>query len=158
MSVVPELPTVLKSHLMEIEEISLESMAWEEDSILFAHLKQLAELEKSKRSSFVKLKAMKVFLTKVLHLAAVRLSLLCDGLAIPAYYANKIWTTFVFAISERTFVFKNQHIDSIMICAIYGVCKLQSVKTDESLSGRSPIINFNTIIRCYKQQVNKRAI
>lgn len=54
---------------------------------------------------------------------------------------QKIWTSFEYSIMNCTDLMKDRHLDQILMCAVYVVCKV--VETERS---------FTDIMRCYRQQ------
>lgn len=83
-----------------------------------------------------------LFFRKFYNLACVRMQDLCDSLNISDTDKKKIWTIFEYSIKERTELMKDRHLDQILMCAIYVICKL--VKMEKN--------SFTEIMRCYRLQ------
>ena len=89
--------------------------------------------------------AVEHFFAKVRKLAASRIADLCDKLRLPALAARQVYTVFLRVLYHRTSVFYNRHVDQVLLCAIYGVCKVT----------RRPI-TFRDIIYHYRRQPQSR--
>lgn len=83
-----------------------------------------------------------LFFRKFYNLAYVRMQDLCNSLEISDTDKRKIWTIFEYSIKERTELMKDRHLDQILMCAIYVICKL--VKMEKN--------SFTEIMRCYRLQ------
>ncbi|KAL6260430.1 hypothetical protein P5V15_007956 [Pogonomyrmex californicus] len=83
-----------------------------------------------------------LFFRKFYNLACVRMQDLCNSLEILDNDKKKIWTIFEYSVKERTELMKDRHLDQILMCAIYVICKL--VKMEKN--------SFTEIMRCYRLQ------
>ncbi|XP_014468467.1 PREDICTED: retinoblastoma-like protein 1 isoform X2 [Dinoponera quadriceps] len=84
-----------------------------------------------------------LFFRKFYNLACVRMQDLCNSLEIEEEEdKKKIWTIFEYSIKERTKLMKDRHLDQILMCATYVICKL--VKMEKN--------SFTEIMRCYRLQ------
>ncbi|XP_032681259.1 retinoblastoma-like protein 1 isoform X3 [Odontomachus brunneus] len=84
-----------------------------------------------------------LFFRKFYNLACVRMQDLCNSLEISEEEdKKKIWTIFEYSVKERTELMKDRHLDQILMCAIYVICKL--VKMEKN--------SFTEIMRCYRLQ------
>ncbi|XP_033326239.2 retinoblastoma-like protein 1 isoform X1 [Megalopta genalis] len=96
------------------------------------------EPAKPKRTGSVAL-----FFRKFYNLASVRMSDLCGSLEImDTDLKRKIWTIFEYSIKDRTELMKDRHLDQILMCAIYVICKLAKLEKN----------SFTEIMRCYRLQ------
>ncbi|XP_043596328.1 retinoblastoma-like protein 1 isoform X2 [Bombus pyrosoma] len=96
------------------------------------------EPAKPKRTGSVAL-----FFRKFYNLASVRMLDLCGSLEIMDIdLKKKIWTIFEYSIKERTELMKDRHLDQILMCAIYVICKLAKMEKN----------SFTEIMRCYRLQ------
>lgn len=96
------------------------------------------ELTRPKRTGSVAL-----FFRKFYNLACVRMQNLCSYLEIlDEDLKKKIWTIFEYSVKERTELMKDRHLDQILMCAVYVMCKL--VKMEKN--------SFTEIMRCYRIQ------
>ncbi|XP_031826852.1 retinoblastoma-like protein 1 isoform X2 [Nomia melanderi] len=96
------------------------------------------EPAKPKRTGSVAL-----FFRKFYNLACVRMLDLCGSLEImDTDLKKKIWTIFEYSIKDRTELMKDRHLDQILMCAIYVICKLAKMEKN----------SFTEIMRCYRLQ------
>ncbi|KAK7090054.1 retinoblastoma-associated protein-like isoform X2 [Littorina saxatilis] len=79
------------------------------------------------------------FFNKVYRLAYHRLQKLCTHLQINSDLLKKIWTCFENCVTYKPDILKNRHLDQILMCSVYGVCKV--VEKD---------IRFKTIVQEYR--------
>lgn len=82
-----------------------------------------------------------LFFRKFYNLACVRMQDLCNSLEISDNDKKKIWTIFEYSIKERKLM-KDRHLDQILMCAIYVICKLVRMERN----------SFTEIMRCYRLQ------
>ncbi|KAF7995614.1 hypothetical protein HCN44_006721 [Aphidius gifuensis] len=84
-----------------------------------------------------------LFFRKFYILGSVRMQNLCSALSVNDIdLKKKIWTIFEFSIQERTDLMKDRHLDQILMCAVYVVCKLAKIERN----------TFTEIMRCYRFQ------
>lgn len=84
-----------------------------------------------------------LFFRKFYNLASIRMYNLCDSLQITENdLKQKIWTIFEYSIKERMNLMKDRHLDQILMCAIYVICKLAKIERN----------SFTEIMRCYRFQ------
>ncbi|XP_072024135.1 retinoblastoma-like protein 1 [Amphiura filiformis] len=82
-----------------------------------------------------------LFFRKVYHLINVRLLDLCTRLNIEESLRRKIWTCMEHSIVKHVELMKDRHLDQLIMCAIYVVCKV--TKKDQQ---------FQEIMKCYRRQ------
>jgi len=161
----PELPRAVVKHISGIEEKILESMAWEEGSPLLElaqdksnqqniinHLlsPQKQPLQslvspmstKTNSTSVSKSHSLDLFYRKVFQLAYVRSKNLCQRLNVPPRIFQQVLEAVAHALTEKIFLITNRHLDQIILCSIYGVCRVNQIKE----------ITFKIIIEQYKVQ------
>ncbi|XP_033760433.1 retinoblastoma-associated protein-like [Pecten maximus] len=90
--------------------------------------------EKPRRSQ-----SLQIFLNKVSRLGFHRLQQLCNLLNVPRDLQHKIWTCFEYCITRKPDLLKNRHLDQIMLCSLYGICKVVEQE-----------IKFKSIVQTYK--------
>ncbi|KAF2352142.1 Retinoblastoma-associated protein B-box, partial [Trinorchestia longiramus] len=65
-----------------------------------------------------------LFFRKVYNVANLRLGDLCDRLQIDSELRRKIWTCLENSIIHHSHLLKDRHLDQLIMCAIYIVCKV----------------------------------
>uniref|UniRef100_A0A0K2TLX7 Retinoblastomalike protein 1like [Bombus impatiens] n=1 Tax=Lepeophtheirus salmonis TaxID=72036 RepID=A0A0K2TLX7_LEPSM len=66
-----------------------------------------------------------LFFRKVYHLSYLRLDQLCFSLQIADEdIKRKIWTTFEYTLKQNTDLMKDRHLDQLLMCSLYIVCKV----------------------------------
>lgn len=83
--------------------------------------------------------SLQIFLNKVSRLGFHRLQQICNLLNVPRDLQHKIWTCFEYCITRKPDLLKNRHLDQIMLCSLYGICKVMEQE-----------IKFKTIVQTYK--------
>lgn len=81
-----------------------------------------------------------IFLQKVLKLAAIRIKILCESLKQPNGVMEDVYKTVQHILNHETSLFFKRHIDQILLCSMYGVCKVKQLN-----------VTFKQIIQHYKQ-------
>jgi len=83
-----------------------------------------------------------LFFRKVYHLAHLRLDALCQSLSIgDEDVKRKIWTTFEHSMTKHTDLMRDRHLDQLIMCALYIVCKVVGQNR-----------NFTDIMKQYRNQ------
>ena len=70
---------------------------------------------------------MATFLRKVAKLAAGRIEFLCDKLELSEAVANEVWTAVLHMFESNLRIMRDQHLDRVLVCTMYGVCKVNLV-------------------------------
>ncbi|XP_064615669.1 retinoblastoma-associated protein-like [Liolophura sinensis] len=83
--------------------------------------------------------SLNLFFNKVCRLGYHRLQALCNFLDVPKDLQHKAWTCFEYCITHKPELLKNRHLDQIMMCSVYAMCKVQEKE-----------IKFKTIVNMYK--------
>ncbi|XP_060580015.1 retinoblastoma-associated protein-like [Ruditapes philippinarum] len=82
--------------------------------------------------------SLNMFFNKVCRLGYHRLITLCDLLHVPKDTQQKIWTCLEFSITSCPQLMMDRHLDQIMMCSLYGICKVSECD-----------IKFKDIVKCY---------
>jgi hypothetical protein len=100
-------------------------------------------------------KAAAQFLQKTAKLAAARIEFLCDKLELGEGIANEVWTTIRHILESNLTLMKDQHLDRIIMCTIYAVCKvaLTSVASRVVFFRRNLCLCWRTSGECVGQEV-----
>lgn len=125
-------------HLKAIEEQCLDSLAWASGSLLWEKIQEYnkklptshevdASLQNTNSQNSLAPKSIRLFLRKFYQLAHLRLKDLCKNLqfANNTELLRKIWTLFEYAILEHTTLMKDRHLDQILMCCVYVLCKIR---------------------------------
>lgn len=132
-------------HLKAIEEQCLDSLAWTSGSVLWEKIgehkgklptNQDVDLPpiaahngspNNQPSSGQSPKSLKLFFRKYYQLAHLRLKDLCKNLQFnnSSDLLRKIWTLFEYAVIEHTSLMKDRHLDQILMCCVYVLCKIR---------------------------------
>lgn len=91
--------------------------------------------------------ALRLFFKKVSMLASKRLADLCDQLRVPEDLKQQIYGIVIKVLYEHSNLLYNRHLDQIILCSIYGVCKTQQ---DVGLQKQ-----FKEIISVYKKNPSR---
>lgn len=81
-----------------------------------------------------------VFFQKVLKLAAIRIKILCESLKQSHIVMEDVYKTVQHILHHETNLFFRRHIDQIILCSTYGVCKVKQLN-----------VTFKQIVQHYKQ-------
>lgn len=155
----PKLPNVLKRHMRDLEQTILDSLAWRSDSGLYVVLAGDSKPSSSESSLLASLtngtpangntnsanartSVLQLFFRKVLSLAASRIFRLGNLLELDAKYLNQVWTAIKECISSHHSLLKDRHLDQVILCSLYGVCKVNHVR---------PEVTFKRVLDSYKQ-------
>ena len=65
-----------------------------------------------------------VFFARVLSIAAESLSDLCQQIGITDEISEIIWCVVKVLLSQETDLLVNRHLDQLIMCSIYGVCRI----------------------------------
>ncbi|KAG9491401.1 hypothetical protein GDO78_000089 [Eleutherodactylus coqui] len=88
--------------------------------------------------------SLSVFYKKVYRLAYLRLKSLCNSLLSDhPEFEQIIWTLFQHTLQHEYELMKDRHLDQIMMCSMYGICKAKNID-----------LRFKTIVTAYKQLTN----
>jgi retinoblastoma-like protein 1 len=139
-------------HLKAVEEQCLDSLSWTSGSVLWQKIRehkgklptnQEVDLpsqtssqngsSQSSPSSQQSPKSLRLFFRKFYQLAHLRLKDLCKNLQFTnsSDLLRKIWTLFEFAVIEHTPLMKDRHLDQMLMCCVYVLCK---IRVSESLT------------------------
>lgn len=157
----PSLPNVLKRHMRDLEQVVLNSLAWRSDSGLYLVLSgdskaningsstansgtALSESTTGKGNGAGRTSVLQLFFRKVLSLAASRIYRLGTILGLEAKFLNQVWTAIKECLSTQHHLLKDRHLDQIVLCSLYGVCKVNHI----------PNVSFKRVVEGYKELLN----
>lgn len=135
---VPKLPVVLKQHMRDIEHRILDCLVWRSDSGLYTTLSAdsrraaasnggssegVAETPTTASASGTRAGALRLFFRMVFSRAASRIYRLGTLLGLDSKCLNQVWTAVRECISAHHELLRDRHLDQLVLCSIYGVCK-----------------------------------
>ncbi|XRB23787.1 retinoblastoma-related protein [Pseudoscourfieldia marina] len=91
------------------------------------------------------------FVRKVFKLCSLRCYDLCQRLRLPEEYVLRAATVLEYALYEQTHLLYNRHVDQLVLCTIYGVCK---VKNCRNVNGDA--VQFRDILYHYRRMSPNR--
>lgn len=128
-------------HLKAIEEQCLDSLAWTSGSVLWEKIKEhkgklptnqevdlpVSQNGNSQSPNKASPKSLRLFFRKYYQLAHLRLKDLCKNLEFTNNLdlLRMIWTLFENALIEHTCLMKDRHLDQILMCCVYVLCKIR---------------------------------
>jgi hypothetical protein len=134
------MPRILNNHFREIEIKIVSEQAWSSDSpvveiineINFKQMEQLNATESPENSLMDNegesrdpiMQPYNMFFKRVLHLAAQRIFELCESLGIRDDVKERAWTIMKVQLSTEPGLLINRHLDQLVMCTVYGVCKV----------------------------------
>ncbi|XP_050674700.1 retinoblastoma-like protein 2 isoform X2 [Leptidea sinapis] len=88
-----------------------------------------------------------LFFRKFYSLAVVRMNDLCTRLRLTDdELKRKIWTCLEYSIMLQTQLMKDRHLDQILMCSVYVICKVSNTASNQVER------TFADIMRCYRQR------
>nr|XP_049701011.1 retinoblastoma-like protein 1 isoform X1 [Helicoverpa armigera] len=88
-----------------------------------------------------------LFFRKFYSLAVVRINDLCTRLRLTdEELKRKIWTCLEYSIMHQTQLMRDRHLDQILMCAVYVICRVSNNPTNQVER------TFAEIMRCYRQR------
>lgn len=87
----------------------------------------------------------RVFFTKVIKLAHVRIKSLCQRLQLSEQFWERVCYLIQQILNQRTTLFFNRHIDQLILCSFYGVAKVSQLS-----------LTFREIMSNYRKQPQSR--
>lgn len=122
----PTFPQSLRRHFREIEVKIISHLSWMPNSKINTAIKDLIATEAESTDT-------NLFLRRLLSHCANRILELSNSLSLSEPVKEEIWAAFKYLLSEKTELLVNRHVDHMIICTIYGVCKIHSMVTFKQL-------------------------
>jgi Retinoblastoma-associated protein B domain len=143
------MPFPLKTHFKDIEIKIISHLAWQANSPLPNKITELMSESTPKiESAIFKHTSYQVFFSKVVQYVAQTIENFCEQLGVDQAIREMVWEVMQYVMSAFTGLLIEHHLDQLIMCTIYGICKC--MKKD---------ITFNKIITCYiEQKKNSQAI
>ncbi|XP_072980784.1 retinoblastoma-related protein-like [Typha angustifolia] len=83
----------------------------------------------------------KIFFSKILKLAAIRIRSLCERLRQSQQTLERVYSIFQLILNQQTALFFNRHIDQLILCCLYGVAKVSILN-----------LTFKEIVNNYRKE------
>ncbi|KAG2775260.1 hypothetical protein JG687_00009563 [Phytophthora cactorum] len=161
----PKLPSALKKHMGDVKNRILDSAVWKSDSALYQLLAGAGRPSNSAPSApsladrlngagaatsspAGHAPVLRLFFRMVLSRAASRIYQLCNLLGLDSTDQNQIWTAVKECITSHQYLLRDRHLDLIVLCNIYAVCK---VSRGPTVSQAATTMSFKRLLACYKQ-------
>ena len=73
---------------------------------------------------------------KILRISHARIQAICHGLGIPSSFpvASEAWIAYRYLVRQHIEVLYGRHVDHLILCSIYGTCKMMKMKPDVSFT------------------------
>mmetsp|Transcript_16096 Transcript_16096/g.27721 ORF Transcript_16096/g.27721 Transcript_16096/m.27721 type:complete len:980 (+) Transcript_16096:422-3361(+) len=140
---VPTLPYMVRQHMLHVETDIVEESVWKDGSPIY----KLLELRKNEGDG-VETNCLEQFLPKLLKIAHERMKHLCTQLGIltdnntPNVVYKDLWDVFRISINNFSELLQNRHLDLVILCTIYGVCRVKRIQ---------PEVSFKRLVLSYKR-------
>jgi retinoblastoma-like protein 1 len=115
----------------------------------------LEEMHRREQSERELLRPYTLFFKRVLNIAAESLSDLCQKIGITDEISEMIWSVVKVLLSQETDMLYNRHLDQLIMCSIYGVCRIHQNCLKPNGTDEKRQVLFNQIIEAYKD-LNKK--
>ncbi|GJD08967.1 Retinoblastoma-associated protein [Galdieria sulphuraria] len=159
---IEDIPRSVQKFLVKIEEISVESICWQDSSVVDYLERSLGEVQFhvscSDTSSFGPLDlydsavsesipySVLVFFRKLLRIAREKVRDFCLRMEVSDVFEELVFITVNYALTRHFNLLVNRHVDVIVMCALYAVSKI----TKEQLK-------FNDIAAFYRDIFQRKA-
>lgn len=102
----------------------------------------------TKKAKLTSVEPHDLFFRRVLHLAAYKILTLADELELNDSVKEQLWEVMKKCLSYETQLLFNRHLDQLVLCTLYGVCKIQT-------QNKPKPVKFNDIIVKDKEVQNR---
>jgi retinoblastoma-associated protein len=129
----PRMPLRLKLHFKKLEVKIVSELGWERNSPIHYYLRKVIEgslgLDASRGlSTELNLKSYDIFFRRVLGHAAHRILELSNHLGLAEIAREEVWTALKYALSDQTELMIDRHLDQVILCTVYSVCRVNQAK------------------------------
>lgn len=119
----------------------------------------LAELEARENKQSQILKRYNQFFHRVLYIAAVRVHEMCKTLNISVRVGEMIWSVVKVLLAQESDLLIDRHLDHVIICTIYGMCRVHSPSCFEGDAPKPDISSlFSHITDAYMSTSRQRTV
>ena len=118
------MPGQVKKHFADLEEKILAKEGWNEGSPVSLAINRMTSENFASELSHP---SFGQFFKSVLSYSGFKISQICNFLNLQAQVQEKIWSTFKYFLSEKTEHMVGRHLDQVITCSIYAVCKVEKI-------------------------------
>lgn len=119
-----KMPLQVKKHFKDIEERIVTRDGWEENNPVAQAISRITSESFAGELSHP---SFGQFFKRVLSYSANRITEICNSVKLAPGLQEEVWAAFKFFLSEKTEFLISRHLDQIILCTIYGVCKNSKV-------------------------------
>jgi len=133
------MPMQVKAHFRTIEIRIISTLGWTSTSPVLRAIKgfKTHQTVSAPKADSLHM-TYDLFFRRVLSFTAYRVFSVTEELRLTEAVREEIWALLKFLLSEHTELMVDRHLDQIILCAIFGVCK-----------ARGPALKFMTLARVY---------
>lgn len=123
--------SAMKKHFLDLEIHVLSYLSWTDEQTIKSFMSNLNEdKENNGKSPLIKSTKKGIilpefkFFSRVLHHTATQMYHLASGLKLQDDIIEEVWTLIKYVFTEKIHILVGRHIDQIIFCAIYVICKI----------------------------------
>ncbi len=147
----PSMPSPIVHHFGEIESKILELLAWQRRSPIYELISHMLSSEPHDSGQIRY--AHERFFKKMLQLAATHIEEITHAMNLRNdTIKEKIWEAAKVCLSAETDLLIDRHVDQLILCGVYAVCKMEQSKERGAQSKKPPACksySFNDIVASY---------
>ena len=140
----PKIPNGIRQDFQTIEEAILTSLIWAQSSPVPHIIRQYFQSpEDSEVTKGIFHPSFKMLCRRLLEQAAQRLFDISQQMGFSEDVQEQIWSALKYALSQETELLISRHLDQVVVCTIYGVCKACGTAQ----------VTFNSLILKYSEMI-----
>ena len=140
----PKVPNGIRQDFQTIEEAILTNLIWTQNSPVPHIIRQYFQNpEDGEVTKGIFHPSFKMLCRRLLEQAAQRLFDISQQLSFSEDIQEQIWSALKYALSQETELLISRHLDQIIVCTIYGVCKACGTAN----------VTFNSLILKYSEMI-----
>ena len=176
----PNLPRQLREHFLDIERQLVLHLIWQKDTIVVKKLQviiaeqnkiteeqdaqsdevkvpetfaEMEQREAAQEKALKDLSSLEHFFSRVKQITANTIQEMCEQLKISDDCREFIWNILLVTLGLKSNLLFGRHLDQLIMCAIYGVCKIHAGNKNIQVSHRGNLgsIKFQDIMDSYKE-------
>ncbi|KAL4446465.1 hypothetical protein ABPG74_001206 [Tetrahymena malaccensis] len=126
------MPVSLKAHILDLEVKIVSYYSWRQDSQLLQFVKAyIQDTEQAKKllDDRQQGSVIEKFFRRVLHQCAYTINQVCSALKLNDKISEAVWRIMKHILANQSDILLGRHIDQLVICSIYIMCKLFKSET-----------------------------